>query len=52
LSGPALRRVGKFTLRLAITYALLYAAWLPIDVSNEFQFRAQGGAVLAASSLS
>jgi translocation and assembly module TamA len=26
-----------------------YAAWLPIDASNEFQFRAQGGAVLAAS---
>jgi len=31
LSGPALRRVGKFTLRLAITYAALYAAWLPIQ---------------------
>jgi len=31
LSGPALRRVGKLTLRLAITYALLYAAWLPIQ---------------------
>ena len=26
-----------------------FAAWLPIDASNEFQFRAQGGAVLAAS---
>jgi len=31
LSGPALLRVGKFTLRLAITYAALYAAWLPIQ---------------------
>ncbi len=26
-----------------------FAYWLPIDASNEFQFRAQGGAVLAES---
>ena len=26
-----------------------FAAWLPIDEKNEFQFRAQGGAVLAES---
>jgi len=31
LSGPALLRVAKFILRLSITYALLYAAWLPFQ---------------------
>jgi len=31
LSGPALLRVAKFILRLSITYALLYAAWLPLQ---------------------
>jgi translocation and assembly module TamA len=41
IPGVSTRGFGRFVGR--------FASWLPIDEKNEFQFRAQGGAVLAES---